>query len=105
LIEDGVWVAARPSIGYIFIALQNFLCCYANNRIASGIWYTYFCRVIDDAATCRAPENGAPMPRTATLGTAPSLTLFGRLMALIDRLLMASAAVAIRNDDPPYFGL
>jgi hypothetical protein len=45
------------------------------------------------------------MPRTATLGTAPSLTLFGRLMALIDRLLMASAAVAIRNGDPPYFGL
>jgi hypothetical protein len=45
------------------------------------------------------------MPTTATLGTAPSRTLFGRLMALIDRLLMASAAVAIRNGDPPYFGL
>jgi hypothetical protein len=31
--------------------------------------------------------------------------LFGRLMAVIDRLLMASAAIAIRNGDPPYFGL
>jgi hypothetical protein len=26
-------------------------------------------------------------------------------MAVIDRLLMASAAIAIRNGDPPYFGL
>jgi hypothetical protein len=45
------------------------------------------------------------MPRTATFGAAPALTLFGRLMAVIDRLLMASAAIAIRNGDPPYFGL
>jgi hypothetical protein len=56
------------------------------------------------AATCRSPGNG-PMPRTATFGAAPALTLFGRLMAVIDRLLMASAAIAIRNGDPPYFGL
>jgi hypothetical protein len=81
--------------------LQNFLCCHANKRIASGIWYTYKSTT---AATCRSPGNG-PMPRTATFGAAPALTLFGRLMAVIDRLLMASAAIAIRNGDPPYFGL
>jgi hypothetical protein len=45
------------------------------------------------------------MSKTATLRLTPSLGLFGRLMATIDRLLMASARIAIRNDDPPYFGL
>jgi hypothetical protein len=40
-----------------------------------------------------------------TFGLAPSPTLFGRLMATIDRLLMASARIAIRNGDLPYFGL
>ena len=35
----------------------------------------------------------------------PSDGLFGRLMALIDRLLMSSARVAIRNGDLIYFGL
>jgi hypothetical protein len=35
----------------------------------------------------------------------PAATLFGRLMAKIDRLLMANAAIAIRNGDLPYFGL
>jgi hypothetical protein len=45
------------------------------------------------------------MSKTAALGRAPSATLFSRLMAVIDRLLMASAAIAIRNEDPPYFGL
>jgi hypothetical protein len=45
------------------------------------------------------------MSKTATLPLAPSLGLFGRLMATIDRLLMASARIAIRNGDLPYFGL
>jgi hypothetical protein len=45
------------------------------------------------------------MSGTATLGVVPSTTLFGRLMATLDRLLMASAAIAIRNGDLPYFGL
>jgi hypothetical protein len=45
------------------------------------------------------------MSKTAALGVAPSHTLFGRLMATIDRLLMASARIAIRNGDLPYFGL
>jgi hypothetical protein len=45
------------------------------------------------------------MSKTASIGFAPSSTLFGRLMASIDRLLMASARIATRNGDLPYFGL
>jgi hypothetical protein len=45
------------------------------------------------------------MSKTASFGLAPSTSLFSRLMATIDRLLMASAAVSIRNGDLPYFGL
>ena len=45
------------------------------------------------------------MSKTASVGFAASTTLFGRLMATIDRLLMASARIAIRNGDLPYFGL
>ena len=45
------------------------------------------------------------MSKTASLGLAPSATLFNRFMAAVDRLLMASARIAIRNGEPPYFGL
>ena len=45
------------------------------------------------------------MSKTASIGLAPSATLFGRLMASIDRLLMTSAHGAVRNGDLPYFGL
>jgi len=45
------------------------------------------------------------MSKTASLSFAPSATLLGRLMATIDRLLMASAGIAIRNGDLSYFGL
>jgi hypothetical protein len=45
------------------------------------------------------------MSKTASLGLTPSTTIFGRLMANIDRLLMASARIANRNGDLPYFGL
>jgi hypothetical protein len=45
------------------------------------------------------------MSKTASIGFAPSNGLLGRLMASIDRLLMASARAAVRNGDLPYFGL
>jgi hypothetical protein len=45
------------------------------------------------------------MSKTAAIGLVSSSTLFGRLMASIDRLLMASARIAIRNGDLPHFGL
>jgi hypothetical protein len=43
--------------------------------------------------------------RTASLGIAPFAALIGRLMANLDRLLMTSARISIRNGDLPYFGL
>jgi hypothetical protein len=45
------------------------------------------------------------MSKTASLALAPSATLFSRFMAALDRLLMASALISIRNGDLPYFGL
>jgi hypothetical protein len=40
---------------------------------------------------------------SAHLLTSPSL--FARLVAAIDRLLMAGARIAVRNGDLPHFGL
>jgi len=50
------------------------------------------------------------MPKTASLestsiGLSSPVTVFGRLMAVIDRLLMAHARIATRNGDLPRFGL
>jgi hypothetical protein len=45
------------------------------------------------------------MSKTASIGLVASSSLFGRLMATIDRLLMASARIANRNGDLPRVGL
>ena len=45
------------------------------------------------------------MSKTATATFAPSNGIFTRLMNSIDRLLTASARIAVRNGDLPYFGL
>jgi hypothetical protein len=45
------------------------------------------------------------MPNAVSAHFAPANGLFARLMAIIDRLLMASAGIAIRNGDQPYPGL
>ncbi len=45
------------------------------------------------------------MSKTASFSFAPSATLFGRFMAAVDRLLMASAMIAIRNGEHPHPGL
>jgi hypothetical protein len=45
------------------------------------------------------------MSNAASAQFAPSTSLLSRLMATIDRLLMASAEIAIRNGDQPYPGL
>jgi len=45
------------------------------------------------------------MSKTASIGLTPSTTLFGRLLAAIDRMLMTSARAALRNGDLPHFGL
>ncbi len=45
------------------------------------------------------------MSKTATISLPASDTLFGRLLAKLDRLLMAWAESNIRNGDVPYIGL
>jgi hypothetical protein len=41
----------------------------------------------------------------ASLSFAPQSSFFSRLMASVDRALMAGASIATRNGDLPYFGL
>jgi hypothetical protein len=45
------------------------------------------------------------MSNAASLGLAAPATLFGRLLARIDALLMTSAQISARNGDLPRFGL
>jgi hypothetical protein len=45
------------------------------------------------------------MSKTATITLSSPNTLFGRFLAVIDQILMASANAALRNGDLPYFGL
>jgi hypothetical protein len=45
------------------------------------------------------------MSKTAAIALSPSSSLFGRVLAAIDRALMASARIANRNGDLPHFGL
>jgi hypothetical protein len=58
-----------------------------------------------NAARRSSLKRGCKMSKIASLPFAPSATLFSRIMATIDRLLMASARIAIRNGDLPYPGL
>ena len=56
----------------------------------------------------RPPPPGnqrAAMSKTAIVALSPRPTLFGRFLAAIDQLLMASARIAVRNGDVPHFGL
>ena len=45
------------------------------------------------------------MSKTATIALPPSSTLFGRFLAALEQILMASANAAVRNGEPTYFGL
>ena len=45
------------------------------------------------------------MSKTLSLEFAPSTTWFGRLLSVIDHVLMVNAEIAHRNGDLPYFGL
>lgn len=45
------------------------------------------------------------MSKTVAIGFAPSTGLLRRLVVTIDRMLMTSARIAVRNGDLPYFGL
>jgi hypothetical protein len=84
--------------------MQNTKCCYANKSVAvaSGI---HKLTADNEVAIGRFPGKGTLMSKTAAIGFAPSTTLLGRLMASIDRLLMSSARIAVRNGDLPRFGI
>ena len=45
------------------------------------------------------------MSKTATIALPANDTLFGRFLATLDQILMASANAAVRNGEPTYFGL
>lgn len=45
------------------------------------------------------------MSNSASLGVTANSSFFGRLLAAIDRALMASARISQRNGDLPRFGL
>jgi hypothetical protein len=45
------------------------------------------------------------MSKTVAIALPARPSLLGRLLALIDHALMASAQAAVRNNEPTYFGL
>ena len=45
------------------------------------------------------------MSKIASIHIIPSASFVSRFMAVLDRLLMASARIAVRNGDLPYPGL
>lgn len=45
------------------------------------------------------------MSKTASVAFAPSSSLFARLLAAVDRFLIASAEISNHNGDLPRFGL
>jgi len=45
------------------------------------------------------------MSKTLSLRISSSTTWFGRLLSVIDHVLMTNAEIAHRNGDLPYFGL
>jgi hypothetical protein len=50
-------------------------------------------------------RKGNSMSRTASIPFAPSSSPFGRLLASIDRLLLAYAEMTIRNGDTPRYNV
>ena len=76
-----------------YVALQYFLRCYANKSIARGIWYTYI------RSTPLSNIEERYMSTTTALAFTPSATLLSRLVAAVDRGLLAYAEITIRNGD------
>jgi hypothetical protein len=94
----------RRAPGNPYVAMQKIICCYANKWIAAGIWYAYTAPRSNRGDGC-TQKKGDDMSKTASIEFARSNSLFGRLMASIDRLLTISARISARNGDLPYFGL
>ena len=59
----------------------------------------------DDGIAPSLTSTRMTMSKIVAIALPAQTTLFGRLLAIIDRALMASAKAAIRNAEPTYFGL
>jgi hypothetical protein len=69
-------------------------------------WHLVYIKLApDDEADTAATQERDMMSKTASIALNSSSTLFGRFLAAIDRLLMTSARIAVRNGDLPRFGL
>ena len=70
-------------------------------------WYLVYIKSLStDETAIAAPRNlRVKMSKTATIALPASDTLFARLLAKLDGLLMAWAESNIRNGDVPYIGL
>jgi hypothetical protein len=70
-----------------------------------GIWYTLVSssKQRGDPAIQQAREPN--MSKTISIALPQPTTVFGRLLAAIDRALTISAQIAVRNGDLPRFGL
>ena len=70
-------------------------------------WYLVYITSFWETTGWPVPPGNqrANMSKTATVALTPRTTLFGRLLAVIDQVLMANARIAIRNGDVPRFGL
>jgi hypothetical protein len=74
--------------------------------LASGMHKLFFDDGDSDLAVAsKETTEGKIMSKTASVALAPSTSLFGRLVAAFDRLLMINAHIAVRNGDLPRFGL
>jgi hypothetical protein len=60
-----------------------------------------------DERTAALPQENqrSIMSKTISVALPQPTNLLGRLLVVIDRVLMASAEAAVRNGDLPYFGL
>jgi hypothetical protein len=60
-----------------------------------------------DERTAALPQENqrSIMSKTISVALPQPTNLLGRLLVVIDRVLMASAKAAVRNGDLPYFGL
>jgi hypothetical protein len=105
--------AAPAGAHFHYLECQSgHFCCIANRRLllckqVCCDWYLVYLNWPEITKRNRSAlqEKGTQMSKTASIGLVPSTSLFARVMATIDRLLMASARISNRNGDLPRFGL
>jgi hypothetical protein len=104
---DGLFVFHHPNEVLYCIAGGKLLPC----KQTGCIWHLVYLDCVPKigADTCPSKNQRTLMPtrmsKTASIDLSPSVSLFGRLLAAIDRVLMANARIAVRNGDLPRLGL